>query len=330
MSRAAKHGVIVKTGGALERLAEARTFAFDKTGTLTLGKMRVERVTTYSKYRRTDVLSMAAALEKNSNHVQASAIVDKATAEHAKSSTIRHAQEIAGMGMVGMSGGKEIVVGRLLLREDRDVLFPKTFKVSEHDQTTAFVAIDGQLAGAISFQDDIRPEAKVTLEYLRSAGVTNFMMVTGDNARTAKTIAKKLGITDVVAEALPVDKIKAIEQANHRPLVFVGDGVNDAPVLTASDVGIALGARGSAAASESADIVLMQDDISRVATAMNIAQRTFNIASQSILTGIGLSVALMLIFSTGKFLPIYGAAIQEVVDVVVIFNALRAHTDGGK
>ncbi len=328
MSHAAKHGVIVKTGGALEKLAEARTVAFDKTGTLTEGRMRVERVTTYGTYRRTEVLSYAASLERHSNHVQAQAIVEKADAEHAKTAHIKQVQEIAGMGVVGAGSGKTIIVGRLALLEDRNVDFPKTFKASDHDQTTAFVAIGGQLAGAISFGDDIRAESKATLEYLRSTGVTNFMMITGDNARTAKAIAKKLGITTVVAEALPADKITAVHNAAHRPLVFVGDGVNDAPVLTASDVGIALGARGSAAASESADIVLMRDDISQVGVAMRIAQRTFSIASQSILTGIGLSVVFMLVFATGKFVPIYGAAIQELVDVVVIFNALRAHGEG--
>jgi P-type E1-E2 ATPase len=129
---------------------------------------------------------------------------------------------------------------------------------------------------------------------------------------------------------LPGEKLLAIEQAKDHPVAFVGDGVNDAPVLTASDVGIALGAKGSAAASESADIVIMHDELTRVAQATHIAKRTFTIARQSILIGIGLSFGLMLIFSTGKFAPIYGAAIQELVDVVVIFNALRAHSAGKK
>jgi P-type E1-E2 ATPase len=124
---------------------------------------------------------------------------------------------------------------------------------------------------------------------------------------------------------LPADKLRVLDEAKNRPLVFVGDGVNDAPILTAADVGIALGARGSTAASESADMVIMLDDVSRVATALEIAKRTFKIAKQSILIGIGLSVLLMLVFATGKFPPLAGAIIQEVVDVFVIFNALRAH-----
>lgn len=155
-------------------------------------------------------------------------------------------------------------------------------------------------------------------------------MVTGDNKTTAAKIAKQLGIDQVEAEALPADKLRAVEAVPNKPVGFVGDGVNDAPVLTASDVGIALGARGSTAASESADVVIMVDNIEQVATSVQIAKRTIFIAKQSILTGIFLSVILMFIFATGKFRPVYGAAIQEVVDVVVIFNALRAHGSWSK
>jgi len=156
-------------------------------------------------------------------------------------------------------------------------------------------------------------------------GIKNLLMVTGDNQATANVIAKQLGIAEVHAEALPADKLKAIENVKIRPVGFVGDGVNDAPVLAASDVGIALGARGSTAASESADVVILLDNIEQVANGVAIAKRTFFIAKQSILVGIIISTALMIIFATGKFLPLYGAIIQELVDVIVIFNALRAH-----
>ncbi len=328
MSRSAKQGIIIKTGSALEKLAQARTFAFDKTGTLTMGKLKVEGVLTYGKLRRTEVLGLAASLEQHSNHAQAAAIVAKAQAEHAKLITIKNSREIAGKGMVALGKGKEIIVGRLSLLEEYSVSLPKSFSTAKHDGTAAYVSVDGVLAGVITFADELRPETKGTLKQLKTSGVHTFLMVTGDRASTAKAIAKSLGISQVVSEALPSDKIRAIEDIKERPVAFVGDGVNDAPVLTASDVGIALGARGSAAASESADVVIMMDDLSRVAGGVDIARRTFRIAKQSILVGIGLSVALMLVFSTGKFMPIWGAAIQELVDVVVIFNALRAHTAG--
>jgi P-type E1-E2 ATPase len=152
-------------------------------------------------------------------------------------------------------------------------------------------------------------------------------MVTGDHMLTAKTVANKLGIDKVVASALPADKMRAIENVEdeYKPVAFVGDGVNDAPVLTLSDVGIALGAKGSTAASEAADVVILLDDVNKVASALEIAKRTFFIAKQSILIGIFISIGLMLVFSTGKLKPIYGAVLQEVVDIFVIFNALRAH-----
>lgn len=325
MSRSAKHGIIIKNGSSLERLAQARTFAFDKTGTLTRGELQVERITAYGRYSRAEVLRIAASLERGSSHALAQSIVAKAEAEQVKIGTVRHVHEIAGKGVTARLSGKDIIVGRLQLLEERDVSFPPSFPVNGHDQTAAYVAVDGVLAGAITFRDDIRDESRSTLQRLKAAGVRHCMMITGDNKRTAVTIAKKLGITQIVSGALPGDKIRALENAKARPVAFVGDGVNDAPVLTASDVGIALGARGSAAASESADVVVMLDDISRVAHGVEIAKRTFAIAKQSIFIGIGLSVLLMIIFSTGMFRPVYGAAIQELVDVVVIVNALRAH-----
>lgn len=328
MSRAARNGIIIKTGSALERLAEARTFAFDKTGTLTKGEPEVDQIKIYHGFTRGQILALAAALEQNSNHILAKAIVDKARASKAKIGKPRNVREIAGHGLEAVVNGQRVFVGRLGLLQEQAVELPKAFNAKDVQSTAAFIAVDGRLAGIITFKDEVRPEAKATLQALRKRGVRDILMVTGDNAATAKAIAKKLGITSFRAEALPGDKIHAVEAVKEQPVAFVGDGVNDAPVLTAADVGIALGARGSTAASESADIVIMQDDLGHVSEGREIATRTFFIAKQSIFVGIGLSVMLMLIFATGKFKPIYGAAIQELVDIVVIFNALRAHSMG--
>ncbi len=325
MSRAAKHGIIMKTGSSLERLAAIKTIGFDKTGTLTKGEPRVANITVFKPFSRETVLSLAAALEQNSNHVLAKAIVDKAIGSKTKIPKAKKVRELAGNGLIAHVQGKEILVGRFGLITDYDVSLPRNFKADSVQQTAAFVAIDKVMAGIITFRDEIRPESKRTLARLREMGIEHILMVTGDNKATAKAIAKTLGIKEVRAEALPADKIKAVEQTKIKPVGFVGDGVNDAPVLAASDVGIALGAKGSTAASESADVVIMLDNIEQVATGVEIAKRTFFIAKQSILLGIGISVGLMLIFATGRFIPVYGAAVQEVVDVIVIFNALRAH-----
>lgn len=325
MSRAAKHGIIIKTGSAMERLAEVKTIGFDKTGTLTQGKPIVDKVIPYNSYSIEDIVRFAAALEQNSAHVLAQAIVNEADKHKIKLPKVKQMVEEPGHGLRGTVDGHQVLVGKWGFIHRENVKIPKAFAHHAPHEMAAFVAIDGLLAGAISFIDKIRPESKSTLNRLRSTGIEHFLMVTGDNKATASAIAKQLGIDDVRAECLPADKLMAVESVKNRPVAFVGDGVNDAPVLAASDAGIALGARGSTVASESADVVIMLDDISRVAVGVEIAKRTFSIARQSILIGIFISFGLMAIFATGKFRPVYGAALQEAVDVAVIFNALRAH-----
>lgn len=322
MGRASKYGIIVKTGSALEKLAEAKTFAFDKTGTLTRGEPQVAEITALKPYSKNEILGLAASLEQGSVHILAQAIVAAANAKHFSYTKAKHVQELAGRGVKATLHSKEVLVGQLSFMDDNGVKVPKQYFAK---QTASYVAVNGELVGLITFKDEPRPESKRTLERLKEFGIRNLLMVTGDNQATAQTIAKQVGITEVQAEASPADKLHAIEGLEHRPVAFVGDGVNDAPVLTAADVGIALGARGSTAASESADVVIMPDDISYVGKAVDIARRTFAIAKQSIIIGILLSLVLMLIFATGKFSPLLGAVLQEVVDVFVIFNALRAH-----
>ena len=325
MARASRYGIIVRTGSALERLAEARTVAFDKTGTLTRGRPMVDKITKLGKHSKDEVLALAASLEQSSNHVLAQAIVIAAKDNDLKLVKAKHMLEIAGRGLTATLKGQEVIVGRYSLLTDRGVKLPAKFKRDSIAQTAVYVAVDGQPAGVITLKDELRTDSRATLSRLHQLGIRHTLMVTGDNSATAQAIARELGIEEVHAEALPADKLHVISKVKDRPVVFVGDGVNDAPVLTAADVGIALGARGSTAASESADLVIMLDDIGRVAAGLEIAKRTFGIARQSILVGIGLSVALMAIFATGRFSPLSGAIIQEVVDVVVIFNALRAH-----
>ena len=322
MSRAAKHGIIIKSGSALEKLAAVKTMAFDKTGTLTKGQPVVKDIKLFNGYRKQEVLTAAAALEQSSTHILAKAIV---TAAGNKIKKAKQVKELSGRGLQGRIDGKTILVGRLSLLEDEGVELPRNIKAQAPKQTATFVAISNKLAGIIMFHDELRPEAAGMLEQLRVSGIQHTLMVTGDNEATANKIAMELGITDVSANCLPADKLHAIEKVVHKPVAFVGDGVNDAPVLTAADVGIALGARGSTAASESADVVIMLDDIGKVATSVEVAKRTFFIAKQSILMGIFISIGLMGVFATGKFKPVYGAAIQELVDVTVIINALRAH-----
>lgn len=325
MSRAAKHGIIIKTGSALERLAEVKTVAFDKTGTLTHGTPSVKDVIAYKPYSTDDILSYSAALEQNSTHILASAITSAASKRNLKIPKAKQLHELSGHGISAKVASKHIVVGRLKHLEENYVEIPADFKLTDFKTTATFVAINGVLAGAITFIDVERSGSKSMLNRLRELGIKNTLMVTGDSRPAAEAIANKLHITQIMSDALPADKVKAMEELQPRPVAFVGDGVNDAPVLTASDIGIALGARGSTAASESADVVIMLDDVAHVAKAFEIAQNTFRIAKQAILIGIGMSIILQFVFFTGRFRPVLGAALQEVVDVAVIFIALRAH-----
>lgn len=321
MSRAARHGIIVKTGSALEKLAEVSTIGFDKTGTLTKGKPEVDAVKALNRHSTDDVVDAAYSLAQGSNHILSRAIVDYASKKGIKSKAIKQISETAGQGVIGRVKGKTIAMGRAAFLKEQSI------SISELNvnQTATFIAIDGKLAGYITFVDKIRSESKSMLERINKLGIEHTLMVTGDNKATAKAIAGELGIEQVESECLPGDKIQAVENVANKPVAFVGDGVNDAPVLTAADVGIALGARGSTAASESADIVIMLDDVSKVASTVYVAKRTFSIARQAILIGIFISIGLMLVFSTGKFKAVQGAAIQELVDITVIIYALRAH-----
>ncbi|HUA13144.1 MAG TPA: heavy metal translocating P-type ATPase [Candidatus Sulfotelmatobacter sp.] len=325
MSRASHYGIIIKTATSLEKLAQATVMAFDKTGTLTKGELSVKSIVTFNKFSESEVLRFALTLEQNSNHVLAEAIVAEAKSRQIKGLKAKHLEEISGLGVKANIKGDEVVVGSYVLMMKEGINIPDSYKHGSIKETSAFVSINGHLAGIVTFEDEIRPEAAATLAYLHANGIKEIAMITGDNKVTAEFIAEKLGIDKVFADALPADKLHFLSTLKPKPIVFVGDGVNDAPVLTAADVGIAMGAKGSTAASESADMVVMPNDISRVATGVGIAKRTFQIARQSVLIGIGLSLILMFIFATGKFTPLMGAIIQEVVDVFVIFNALRAH-----
>lgn len=323
MSRSSKYGIIVKSGSSLEKLAESKTIIFDKTGTLTTGNLSLDEIKTFSPYNRKEIVALAASMEQNSNHVIAQTIVNEAKNKKIKLTKLKDVKETPGQGIGATYRGDKLIIGRVDFMTNNSVKLPSG---KQDNRTTVYIAINQKLAGIIYLKDKLRPETKKTIKQITRLGIKNTVMITGDNHQTASLIAKQLGIKTVYAETLPGEKLHALDEIKERPAIFVGDGVNDAPVLTGSDVGIAMGARGSTAASESADLVIMTDDLSRVAAAIEIAKKTFGIAKQSILFGIGLSIALMIIFATGKFPPLYGAILQEVVDVIVIFNALRAHS----
>jgi heavy metal translocating P-type ATPase len=328
MSRSAKYGIIVKNGSVLEKLASLHSFGFDKTGTLTTGQPEVKNIVVINaKLAENELLAIAASLESQSSHVLARTIVDAAENKSVKKVKTGPIKEVSGHGIESTYKGTAVRIGNARFMEQLSIKLPKNVIAEVHGKTASFISLGDSLAGYIVFEDAVRPDARYTVDALHSLGIKEAIMVTGDKQSVADGVAQKVGIDTVYADCLPADKIKALESLRSRQqsVAFVGDGVNDAPVLTAADVGIALGARGSTAASEAADVVILLDDLSKVAVSREIATRTFKIARQSILIGIGMSFALMAMFSTGKFKPSLGAALQEIVDVSVIINALRAH-----
>lgn len=325
MSRASRHGIIVKGGGTLEQLSRARSVALDKTGTLTHGDPTVVAVRPAGALGEDELLALVASAERYSSHALASAIVEVA---HERGLALRdatRAHEEATNGVVALIDGREIVVGKLAFVAASAPDAQATPIAS--GEMAAYVAIDGRYAGAILLSDRLRENAPSTIKTLASLGIRRFLMLTGDAAETARHVAAQVGLTEVHAELLPEDKVRIVRSINPRPVIMVGDGVNDAPVLAVADVGIAMGARGATAASESADVILMLDDLSRAAIAMAIGQRTMAVALQSIWLGIGLSVGLMFFAAAGLLPAIVGAALQEVVDLATILNALRALRD---
>ena len=321
MSSAAHSGIVIKHAGTLERLARAKTIALDKTGTLTHGTPRVVAVNPVAM-SADDLLVLVGSAEQYSAHVLAGALRAAVAERGLPLRDVVDAHDVATHGVQAMIGGKTVFVGKPKYVEEIATNVPPLDL--QPGEAAIYIAIDGQFAGSVTLRDEIRPDAAATLSALRKLGVRHVMMLTGDIRPVAEHVGRELGIDDVRAECLPEDKVNAIREATPRPVVMVGDGVNDAPVLAVSDVGIAMGAKGSTSAAESADIVILLDDISRVARAISIGQRTVTIALQSIWLGIAFSLALMAWAALGQLPAIIGAALQEVVDLISILGALRA------
>ncbi|MCE0485249.1 heavy metal translocating P-type ATPase [Ornithinimicrobium sediminis] len=328
MSRAARHGVIVKDGGTLEQLARARTAAFDKTGTLTHGRPQVAAVHATGGLTDEQLLTYAAAVEQSSVHPLAAAVVAAARERGLPLLPATDARESTAHGVVATVQGRGVAVGKHRFVAGLCSTTPGVTPPLEPGQSAVHVAVDSEYAGLVALADQVREETAATLTALRRAGVRTTMMLTGDAEPTAWAIARQVGIDDVRAGLLPEDKVAAVASAPERPVLMVGDGVNDAPVLAVADVGVAMGARGSTAAGESADVVVMLDDLQRVALAVQIGRRTLTVAWQAIGLGVGLSLALMVVAALGHLPAVAGAWMQEVVDLACIGWALLATQPG--
>jgi heavy metal translocating P-type ATPase len=329
MDRASADGVIAKSGAALEEMSRAQVVLFDKTGTLTAGQPEVERVVAFGEWPEAEVLRVAGALERFSSHPIAQAVLRRAGALAPLGAA--QPREFPGSGISGSVDGHPVVVGssglcagfagRPLTAEMQAVASAGPTQ----GRLIAFVVRDGVPIGALLFADPVRPEVPGLAGTLRALGVAHVGLLTGDNRGNAEEVAEVAGITEVEAELLPEQKVARVGEFRRKygSTIMVGDGINDAAALATASVGIAMGARGAGVTSEAADVVLLVDDLGRVADGVRLGQRMMRIARQGILVGLGTSLVLMGIASFGLIPPAEGAIVQEALDAAVILNALR-------
>jgi heavy metal translocating P-type ATPase len=327
MSRAAGMGVLVKGGALLEALAKVRTVILDKTGTLTHGQAEVSQIIAAGASSQTEILRLAASLDQASGHVVASALICAAEARGLALATPSDVTELPGSGIEGTVEGRRIVVGgNTFVRQrshgsDPQELLAKTRPAA----MTVAVAVDGKLAGLIVLADPLRSDAPTLLSELRRAGVRRIVLASGDRLEIAEEIGKSLGVDLVLGDLSPDAKVRAVRDEHvNGPVMMVGDGVNDAPALAAADIGVAMGVRGTASSSEAAGVILLVDELAPLVRAMTVARRSRQIALQSVSAGLGLSIAAMAAAALGYLPPVQGALLQELIDVAVILNALRA------
>ena len=325
LSRAAHFGVLVKGAKPLEAMARISTLILDKTGTLTDGRPQIVSIDSHDGMAPDDLLRFAAALDQASKHPVAQAIVAAATARGLILPVPVDVVELPGEGVIGLVDARQVMVGG-----DGFVAQRTAKPRGDHPDLAAgslmvAVAVDGHLAGHLVMLDPLRAGAADMLARLRAQGIDRILLATGDRAEVARRVTEGLGFDAIHAGLTPDGKVDLVlAERRNGPVMMVGDGVNDAPALAAADVGVAMGARGAAASAEAADVVLLVDRVDRIAPGIEIARRARQIALQSVVVGIGLSVLGMIAAAFGYLTPVEGALLQEAIDVAVILNALRA------
>ncbi len=321
MSRASRLGVIVKGGATLEALSRAKSAAFDKTGTVTFGRPRIDRIIPADGIDEARLLQLTATAEQFSSHVLADGIIEAAEERGLAMLDAHDASEIATNGVSAIVDGQNVRVGKKTFIEE---IVGEVAQPDLHaSQTAVYISVDARLGGIILMADEVREETVGTITALKGLGVSDIALLTGDNQATADSVGQHIGISSIAGNLLPEDKVRRITQMR-QPALMVGDGINDAPVLAAAGVGVAMGARGASAASESADAVITREDISLVARAVDVGKWTYQVAITAILIGIALSLGLMGFAAFGFIPATIGALLQEVVDLACILYALRA------
>jgi len=328
LNRAARRQVVIRNGGALEQLGAVTTLMFDKTGTLTVGRPALARVVPVAPFLEGEVLTLAAAVEAGSGHQLARSVVAGAEARGLQPTAATEVREAAGQGVEGRVGGRWVTVGssEFVARHAPNAVPALDAAASARSELRAYVTVDAAPAGVLVFADAVRPEAASLLHRLRGLGIRRMALLSGDRPENVEALRATLGLEEAHADLLPQDKVALVQAALARGerVAMVGDGTNDAPALSAATVGVAIAAHGGGITAEAADVVVLADDLGRVAEAVETSRWTMRIARQSVWAGLGMSGVAMLVAAAGHIPPVAGAVLQEVIDVAVILNALRA------
>ena len=320
---ASRQGILIKGGNYLEALNSVDTIVFDKTGTITKGEFKVEKVVSTSHIKEDELLYLAALAESMSSHPIAKSVV-RAYGKEIKGISILEYKELAGMGVSAKILEKDIFLGNKSLFNSHNI---EVDNLSE-GKTIIYISINNEYSGYIVISDQIKEDSKKAIKQLKKKGIRNIVMLTGDKENVAKEVSEEVGVDSYYAELLPQDKVSKIEELKEglpkdKKIVFVGDGINDAPVLARADIGVAMGALGSDAAIEAADIVLMTDELGKLPIAMMIANKTRTIVWQNIVFALSVK-AIVLVLGAIGIATMWEAVFADVgVAVIAVLNAMR-------
>lgn len=335
-NRSARKQILVRNGGALEALGSVTAMLFDKTGTITIGRPEVSRVVSTGAMSESEVLRLASGVEQGSGHLLARTLVSEAERRGIAMPVATAIVETPGRGVEGEIESVRVTVGAKSFVDERNP--DAKLAIDDADKANgdageaalrAYIAVAGVMAGYVEYADVVRPGMSRLIRGLRAAGVSRVMLLSGDRAPNVSAVAASVGITEFRGDMLPEDKVEVVRRliGEGETVVMMGDGTNDAPALGTASVGVALASHGRGIATEAADVILLADDPSRIMDGIEISRQTMHIARQSIWVGLGISAVGMVFAMLGYITPVAGAAIQEVVDLAVILNALRASRD---
>ena len=326
INRAARRSVIIRHGEALERLGKVTVALLDKTGTLTIGRPAVSEVRPVAPYGADEILTYAAAVDAGAGHMLARSILDAAAERGIQPPMASAVTESPGQGVTGRVGAREITLGARSFLVGRHPSLATGWENGETEGLRAWLAVDGAPGGVIEFADRLHPRARYLVDSLGKLGIRRVVLVSGDHLGQATAVGRAVGISEVRANLLPEDKVRIVDglEREGQRVLMVGDGTNDAPALSRATVGVALASHGGGISAEAADAVVLSEDPGRVADAVAISRRTMTIARQSVWAGLGLSSVAMVFAAFGYIPPTAGALLQEIIDVAVILNALRA------